>query len=227
MKARILVIDDDKDICELIDHHLSKMGYVVTVIHHARKAIKTIKKEKIDLVILDINLPDIDGIELCTSIREQSELADVLIAFLTGSTETFTHIAALDAGGDDFIPKPIKLSTFKSRIKAMLRRHKRFQEQNQSDVLEVDHIKIDNDNMIVTIDGEVVHFPKKEFRLLKLLVSSPGRVFKREELRNVLWKKDVKSSTRTVDVHIRKLRKKIGKKRIETYKGEGYKYVVD
>lgn len=225
MNGRILIIDPNKEWRKMLDQKLSKMGMVVHQLSKPDKAMKVIEKENIDLVLTEVQLPNTDGIEFCTLLRQRFEFNQVLVAFITDSTESFTHVAALDAGGDDFISKSDSMSSIKSRVKALLRRHFRFQQKIQEDVIVLDNISMDSDNMIVTIDGESVHFPKKEFKLLKLFITNPGRIFTREELQGTIWNKEKDSKTRTVDVHIRKLRKKIGKNSIQTYKGQGYKYV--
>ena len=170
-------------------------------------------------------MPDMDGIEVCNRLREDDAFKDTLIAFLTAKSESFTQVAALDNGGDDYITKPIKPNVFKSRVKALLRRHVKNQRSElHSPELVFGDLKIDKEKYLVHKNEEKISLAKKEFNLLVLLTSKPGKVFKREEILSEVWGKEVIVGDRTIDVHIRKLREKIGKEYIETYKGIGYKF---
>jgi two-component system alkaline phosphatase synthesis response regulator PhoP len=176
------------------------------------------------VIILDIMMPEMDGIEVCQTLRSKPELADTLIAFLTARSESFTHISALESGGDDFITKPIKPNVLKSRIRALLRRHPNFLKDETNTIEEFGELKIDSDRFVVKVGEEELSLAKKEFELLQLLTSKPGKVFKRLEIMQKVWGSNVIVGDRTIDVHIRKLREKIGSHFIVTLKGVGYKF---
>lgn len=222
-QAKILIVEDDVDIVELLRYNLEKEGYQLESASNGVEGFKKLDSFMPDLILLDIMMPEMDGIELCAKIREDDKYSDVLIAFLTARGESFTQITALDAGGDDFISKPIKPNVLKSRIKALLRRsirHNQIAEQ----VLTFGEMEIDLESFTVTVGQNKVDLAKKEFELLKLLTSRPGKVFKRDEILSKVWGSDVVVGDRTIDVHIRKLRKKIGSNYIKTLKGIGYKF---
>lgn len=222
--ARILIVDDEEDILEFVSYNLNKEGYEIRTANNGKDAIEIAEEFSPDLIILDIMMPGMDGIEVCTHIRENKSLNNTLIVFLTARSESFTQVSALESGGDDYITKPIKPNVLKSRVKAIVRRHYRFQNKNQDSLLKFDNLAIDLEEFRVALDGEEISLAKKEFDLLSLLVSKPGKVFKREEILSQVWGKEVIVGDRTIDVHIRKLREKIGKDFIQTYKGVGYKF---
>lgn len=222
-KAKILIVEDDVDIVELLRYNLEKEGYQLESATNGVEGYEKLSAFMPDLILLDIMMPEMDGIELCAKIREEEKYADILIAFLTARGESFTHITALDAGGDDFIAKPIKPNVLKSRIKALLRRSKRHN-QGTDQVLKFGEMEIDLESFTVAVGVKKVDLAKKEFELLKLLTSRPGKVFKREEILNKVWGSEVVVGDRTIDVHVRKLREKIGSHYIKTFKGVGYKF---
>ncbi len=223
--AKILLVDDEEDILEFLRYNLKKDDYIIEVAMDGKEAIEKAYEFKPDLIILDVMMPDMDGIEVCNRLREDEQFNDTLITFLTAKSESFTQIAALDTGGDDYITKPIKPNVFKSRVKALLRRHKKNQNQEfDSAELVFGDLKINKEEYSVYKGEKKIVLAKKEFNLLVLLTSKPGKVFKREEILSEVWGKDVIVGDRTIDVHIRKLREKLGKKYIQTYKGIGYKF---
>lgn len=225
LNAKILLVDDEEDILEFLRYNLKKDDYIIETAQDGNEAIEKAYEFKPDLIILDVMMPDMDGIEVCNRLREDPVFNDTLITFLTAKSESFTQIAALDTGGDDYITKPIKPNVFKSRVKALLRRHKKNQNSEQESAeLVFGDLKIDKEKYTVYRKEEKVVLAKKEFNLLVLLTSKPGKVFKREEILSEVWGKDVIVGDRTIDVHIRKLREKLGKKIIQTYKGIGYKF---
>jgi len=224
--AKILLVDDEEDILEFLSYSLSQENYILKTANNGDKAIKLAQDFLPDLVILDIMMPDMDGIEVCAALRDVKELKNTLIAFLTARSESFTQVTALDSGGDDYINKPIKPNVLKSRIKALLRRHYDRQNVKQDTKLEFGELVIDQDQFLVTKGDKVINLAKKEFELLGLLTSKPGKVFKRKAIMSQVWGTDVIVGDRTIDVHIRKLREKIGKEYIKTYKGVGYKFIA-
>ncbi len=223
-KAKILIVDDEPDILEFLSYDLDKEGYQVKKANSGQKALDVAQSFVPDLIILDIMMPQMDGIETCTLLRKEDALSDTIILFLTARSESFTQISALDAGGDDFVTKPIKTNVLLSRIKALLRRHPSFQKKESSSrILKVGDLEIDQEQYKVTINGKDIALAKKEFDLLLLLSSKPGKVFKRAEILVKVWGAEVIVGDRTIDVHIRKLREKLGKGHIKTLKGVGYK----
>lgn len=223
--AKILLVDDEEDILEFLRYNLKKDDYIIQTAINGKEAIEKAYDFKPDLIILDVMMPDMDGIEVCNRLREDEQFNDTLITFLTAKSESFTQIAALDTGGDDYITKPIKPNVFKSRIKALLRRHKKNQNQEfDSAELVFGELKINKEEYSVYKGENKIVLAKKEFNLLVLLTSKPGKVFKRKEILSEVWGKDVIVGDRTIDVHIRKLREKLGKSYIQTYKGIGYKF---
>lgn len=222
-KATILLVDDEDDILEFIGYNLEKEGFNVLTAKNGQKGIELAQKHQPDLILLDLMMPKMDGIETCEHIRADVALKNILIVFLTARGEDYSQIAGYSAGADDYIAKPIKPKVLISKIKAILRRtNKRQAEQN---IITVDDIKIDKNAHTVTYKGKIVNLARKEFALLTLLASSPNKVFDREDILDNVWGKDVVVGERTVDVHIRKLRKKFGADRLETIKGVGYKLV--
>ncbi|NNF35600.1 MAG: response regulator transcription factor [Saprospiraceae bacterium] len=222
-KAKILIVDDEQDIVEFLSYNLEKEGFKVKTAFDGAKAIEKAKKFNPHLIILDIMMPEMNGIEVCEKLRADDSFKDTLIVFLTARAESFTQIAALDSGGDDFINKPIKPSVLKSRINAILRRHDDFKKM-KGDVIKYGNITIDYEKYVVKVKKEKISLAKKEFELLSLLSSKPGKVFKRAEILSKVWGHEVIVGDRTIDVHIRKLREKIGSSYIKTMKGVGYKF---
>ena len=221
--VKILIVDDEPDIREFISYNLIKMGAIIATSSDGCEAIEEVARFKPDLILLDIMMPKMDGVQACQEIRSNPINDDIIIAFLTARSEDFSQISALDSGGDDFISKPIRPKVLISRIKALLRRTRMASEDSVA-VLQLGDIVIDKEKVQVTIKGEEVILPKKEFELLYLLASKPGRVFEREEIFTKIWGHDVIVGNRTIDVHIRKIREKIGQKYIRTIKGIGYKF---
>ncbi len=222
-KATILLVDDEEDILEFLSYNLRKEGYRVYVADNGEDALDIAPRIAPDLIVLDIMMPKMDGVKVCQELRKIDSLNETYIAFLTARNEDFTQIAALETGGDDYITKPIKPAVFNSRVKAMLRRKNRSIESKNSGIIALGDLKIDRERFVVTIKGEEVHLVKKEFELLHLLASKPGKVFNRPEILIKVWGSDIIVGDRTIDVHVRKLREKIGSKFIKTIKGIGYK----
>ena len=218
MSKKILIVDDEKDILELLDYHLIKEGYKTMKASNGKEALKIAKDFLPDLVLLDLMMPEMDGIETCIEFREDKLLKDILIAILTARAEDYSQIAGLNAGADDYINKPIKPRVLTSRIKALLRRidSKVSSESNKE-------LEIDIEKYVAILKGEEMLLPKKEFELLALLFSKPGKVFTRDVILARVWGDDIIVGDRTIDVHIRKLREKIGNQYIKTVKGVGYK----
>lgn len=221
-KIKILVVDDEPDILQFLEYNLLKEGFQVVTTNNGQEAIAKTKSEKPDLLILDIMMPELDGVEVCRQLRNDSEFEDLIITFLTARSEDYSQIAALDIGGDDYITKPIRPRLLISRIKALLRRRKKGMAV-VNEVIELGGLTIDKEKFLVRIDGKEINLAKKEFELLSLLVSRPGKVFTREEIYKKIWGNNVIVGNRTIDVHIRKLREKIGNGYIKTSKGIGYK----
>ncbi len=219
---KILLVDDEPDIVEFLGYNLTKEGYDVTTATGGRQAIEIANKIKPDLIILDVMMPEMDGIETCHEIRNIEGLKDTLIAFLSARGEDYSQVAGFDAGADDYITKPIKPRLLVSRVKAILRRRLGVEESVMSE--QEGGIKIDREKYLVYKEGEKFSFPKKEFELLALLISKPGKVFTRDIILESVWGGDVVVGDRTIDVHIRKLREKLGDHYIKTIKGVGYKF---
>lgn len=222
--VKILIVDDEPDILEFLKYNLVKEGYDVLTASDGEEGIRIAEKEKPQLIILDIMMPKMDGVEVCRQLRSKSEFDKTVIAFLTAREEDYSQIAALDVGGDDYITKPIRPRVFLSRIKALLRRSDREEEEEDSPIITVGDLAINRERVSVQKGDQVIELAKKEFELLYLLVSKPGKVFSREEIFNKVWGTDVIVGNRTIDVHIRKLREKIGDHYIKTIKGIGYKF---
>lgn len=222
--VKILVVDDEPDILEFLRYNLVKEGYEVITANNGEEGIRKAEEEKPNLIILDIMMPRMDGVEVCRQLRNKPEFDRTVITFLTAREEDYSQIAALEVGGDDYITKPIRPRVFLSRVKALLRRSERAEVQEEAGLVEVAGLLIDKERVTVTKDGKVIELAKKEFELLHLLVSKPGKVFSREEIFNKVWGTDVIVGNRTIDVHIRKLREKIGEQYIKTIKGIGYKF---
>jgi two-component system alkaline phosphatase synthesis response regulator PhoP len=221
---KILLVDDEPDILEIVGYNLSSEGYKVITAKNGAEGVKKAKKEKPQLIILDVMMPEMDGIEACERIRKVPELKDVVITFLTARGEDYSQVAGFDAGADDYITKPIKPKVLVSKVKALLRRYKE-EEEATNDIVIIGNLTIDRDAYKIILDGREIILPRKEFELLSLLTSKPGKVFKREEILDKVWGNEVVVGGRTIDVHIRKLREKIGDHTFKTVKGVGYKFV--
>jgi two-component system, OmpR family, alkaline phosphatase synthesis response regulator PhoP len=220
-KATILVADDEQDILEIIKYNLEKEGYKVYTASNGQQAIEAAKQVKPNLIILDIMMPYKTGIEVCNILRSQSDFNDTLIIFLTALNDELSHIKGLDSGADDYVSKPVSPKVLVSRVNALLRR---IQKEGDNKTVSVGNISIDPEKFIVRIADEEVILAKKEFELLYLLASKPGRVFLRNEILNLVWGTDVIVGDRTIDVHIRKIRQKLGVDCVTTVKGVGYKF---
>ena len=221
---RILLVDDEPDILEIISYNLSSEGYQVITAENGIEAIELARQTKPHLIILDVMMPEMDGIEACERIRKIPELDETVITFLTARSEDYSQMAGFDAGADDYITKPIKPKVLMSKVKALLRRFK--EGESQGNVLEVGDLIINRDEYKVLNNGQEIILPRKEFELLWLLASKPGKVFQREEILEQVWGNEVIVGGRTIDVHIRKLREKIGEECFKTIKGVGYKFVA-
>tara|TARA_B100001057_G_C22662123_1_gene876369 strand:+ start:292 stop:969 length:678 start_codon:yes stop_codon:yes gene_type:complete len=220
-KIKILIVDDEPDILEILKLNLQSEGYKVSTAENGKKALKKVDKINPDLIVLDLMMPIMDGIETCERLRLDSRYKNTLIMFLTARAEDYSQIAALDVGADDYITKPVKPRVFLSKIKSLLRRKL---EPNDS-ILKYGDLSIDPEEYKVILSGKEIILPKKEFELLFLLASKPKKIFKREKIMSTIWGYDVVVGDRTIDVHIRKLREKIGEKYFKTIKGVGYKFV--
>ncbi|UJH93019.1 response regulator transcription factor [Antarcticibacterium sp. 1MA-6-2] len=220
----ILLVDDEPDILEIVSYNLSAEGYSVITAENGVKAVKLARKKKPHLIILDVMMPEMDGIEACEQIRKIPELGDTIITFLTARGEDYSQMAGFDAGADDYITKPIKPKVLTSKVKALLRRFK--DNTGSSNIVTIGNLTINRDEYKIIKDDEELILPRKEFELLSLLASTPGKVFKREEILDKVWGNEVVVGGRTIDVHIRKLREKIGDDSFKTVKGVGYKFVV-
>ena len=221
MEQRILLVDDEADILEFISYNLIREGYQVYTATNGKEAVAKAREVVPHLILLDVMMPEMDGIETCQEIRKQDELKNTLIAFLTARGEDYSQIAGLEAGADDYIAKPIRVKVLVSRIKALL---KRFDTVPNEAPAADRPIVIDRERYLVLKEGKEIVLPRKEFELLALLYSKPQKVFSREEIFSNVWGNDVIVGDRTIDVHVRKLREKLGDHHIVTIKGVGYKY---
>ena len=219
--SKILLVDDEPDILEFMVYNLKKEGYEVFTGTNGREAIEIAKKVKPHLIILDIMMPVMDGMEACRQLREIPEFKHTIITFLTARNEDYSQIAGFDAGADDYISKPIKPRVLISRIKALLRR---YQDSKTENSLTLGDIVIDREKYLVYKNNKAINLPRKEFELLSLLTSKPGKVFTREDILNRVWGNEIVVGDRTIDVHIRKIREKLGDESIKTIKGIGYKF---
>jgi two-component system alkaline phosphatase synthesis response regulator PhoP len=224
---KILVVDDEKDIQEFIEYNLKKEGYEVFLANNGIEAIEEAKRIKPDLILMDVMMPQMDGIQACQQIKANPSLNKIFIVFLTARAEEYSELAGFDAGADDYIAKPIKPKLLLTRLSAILRR----KENNNNDSGEVENVKltvkgliIDRDTFLVYKGTEKIQLARKEFELLYLLASKPGKVFKREIILEKVWGDEVIVGDRTIDVHIRKIREKIGEDLLGTVKGVGYKF---
>lgn len=221
---RILLVDDEPDVLEFLGYNLKKEGYQIFSCSNGRDAIETATKILPHLIIMDVMMPSMDGIEACREIKQSPELESTVIIFLTARGEDYSQIAGFEAGADDYVTKPIKPRVLISRVKALLRRYK--ENENRLTVLRVGGLIIDKEKYQVVQDGLEIVLPRKEFELLLALASKPNKVFSREEIFARVWGNDVIVGDRTIDVHVRKIREKIGLKNIKTIKGVGYKFEV-
>ncbi len=221
---KILVVDDEADILELVKYNLSKEGYDVKTALDGIKAVEIAKTFVPDLIILDIMMPKQDGVETCRQVREIPELINVFVIFLTARSEEYSEVAAFEMGADDYITKPIKPRALVSRINALFRRESK--KKKESNKIKVGDLVVDRSSYTVMAGEKIITLPKKEFELLFFLAQNPGKVFSRDELLQNIWGTDVYVLARTVDVHIRKVREKIGEGYISTIKGVGYKFDI-
>lgn len=220
---KILLVDDEPDILEIIGYNLSVEGYEIITAEDGIKAIQKAKKERPQLIIMDVMMPGMDGIEACEQIRKVPELSNTIITFLTARGEDYSQMAGFDAGADDYITKPIKPKVLTSKVKALLRRLN--EERPSQKILKIGELIINREEYKISHHGKEIILPRKEFELLSLLATKPNKVYKREEILNKVWGNDVVVGGRTIDVHIRKLREKIGDDCFKTVKGVGYKFV--
>ena len=224
---KILLVDDEPDILEFMIYNIQKEGYEVFTAQNGKEAIEKAKEVNPHLIILDVMMPEMDGIETCEILRQDKKLQNTIIAFLTARGEDYSQIAGFDAGADDYITKPVKPKVLISRIKALLKRYKAVDEDEKDEdlIIKQSNLVIDKERYVVMKDSEELILPKKEFELLLLLISKPGKVFTRDVIFSAVWGDDIIVGDRTIDVHIRKLREKIGDDHIKTIKGVGYKFV--
>ncbi len=222
-KAKILLVDDEPDILEIVEYNLKNEGYKVYTASSGIEGVSLAKEVKPDLILLDVMMPEMDGIEACDQIRKIPSLEHTIIAFLTARGEDYSQVAGFEAGADDYITKPVKPKVLISRLKALLRRRPTAG-QKVPERMKLGDLTIDPERYHIELAGNVLDLPRKEFELLSLLASKPGRVFLREEIMDRIWGTSVIVGGRTIDVHIRKLREKIGDDRIKTVKGVGYKF---
>ena len=221
-KYKILLVDDEKDILEFLSYNLKKEGFIVFTANNGTKGLELSQEHKPDLIILDVMMPEMDGVTVCQNIREIKALNETLILFLTARSEEYSELAGFDAGADDYITKPIKPKLLISRINAILKRTRSTKEDHQ---IQIGNINIDKEKHILTYNNEELHLARKEFHLLYYLMSIPGKVFTRQDIIDNIWK-DALVGDRTIDVHIRKIREKIGSHHIKTIKGVGYKFDI-
>ena len=225
-QPRILVVDDEMDILELIRHSLSKEGFEVHIAANGAQALEQTTKIKPEIILMDVMMPIMDGMEACRQLKENPETKHIPVVFLTARSEEFAELAGFEAGADDYIAKPIRPRVLLSRIKAILRRRNAIQIE-EPEVFDFGVLKIDRERFVVEFDGKTLQFPRKEFELLSFLASRPGRVFSRDEILENVWGNEVLVVDRTIDVHVRKIREKLNEKFIYTVKGVGYKFELD
>ena len=224
--SKILVVDDEQDILELVRHTLNKEGYEVHIAVNGQQAVEKARKILPDLILMDVMMPIMDGMEACRQLKEDSETKNISIIFLTARSEEFAELAGFEAGADDYIAKPIRSRVLLSRIRAILRRQSPI-EESKTPRMEFDDLIIDRERFVEEFKGRMIQFPRKEFELLAFLATKPSRVFSRDEILENVWGNEVLVVDRTIDVHVRKLREKIGEKYIKTIKGVGYKFKLN
>ena len=225
---KILLVDDETDILDFLSYNLKKAGFNVVTASNGKDAIKLAKQNIPHLIILDVMMPEMDGIETCEEIRKQPQLNGTVVAFLTARSEDYSQIAGFEAGADDYISKPIKPKVLISRVQALLKRFGKgedSEETDESSIIKLGSLVIDREKYTVISNGVELALPRKEFSLLLLLISKPEKVFTRDEIYSAIWGDSIVVGDRTIDVHIRKLREKIGEEYIKTVKGVGYKFV--
>lgn len=222
ISQKVLLVDDEQDILELLRYNLEREGLKVFTANNGRDGLKVAKAERPDLIVLDIMMPGMDGVEVCNQLRALPEFKQTLITFLTARGEDYSQIAGFDAGADDYITKPVRPKVFVSKVKALLKRSGSTKSDEKT--IESNGVTLDLEKVLVRNGGHELKLPKKEFELLALLMSKPGKVFKRDEIYAHIWGDGLFVGDRTIDVHIRKLREKIGDDRIGTVKGIGYKF---
>ena len=223
---KILCVDDEPDILEILKYNLSNEGYNVSTAADGKSAIEMAYNIRPNLIIMDVMMPNMDGIEACEKLRSDEKFNDTIIMFLTARGEDYSHVAAYDAGADDYVTKPVKPKVLVSKVKGLLRRLKKVIAKDINEIV-FDDIKIDREKYKVYISDNVLNLPRKEFELLYLLASKPDKVYKREKIMETVWGSEVVVGDRTIDVHIRKLREKVGDKYFKTIKGVGYKFVIE
>ena len=223
---KILCVDDEPDILEILKYNLSNEGYDISIANDGLSGIKKAKEINPNLIIMDVMMPNMDGIQACENLRADEKFNDTIIMFLTARGEDYSHVAAYEAGADDYVTKPVKPKVLVSKVKGLLRRFKKVND-NDINIIEHNDIKIDKEKYKVYISGKTLILPRKEFELLYLLASKPDKVFKRDKIMEMVWGGEVIVGDRTIDVHIRKLREKIGDKYFKTVKGVGYKFVLE
>ena len=223
---KILCVDDEPDILEILKYNLSNEGYNVSTAADGKSAIEMAYNISPNLIIMDVMMPNMDGIEACEKLRSDDKFNDTIIMFLTARGEDYSHVAAYDAGADDYVTKPVKPKVLVSKVKGLLRRLKKVIAKDVNEIV-FDDIKIDREKYKVYISDKVLNLPRKEFELLYLLASKPDKVYKREKIMETVWGSEVVVGDRTIDVHIRKLREKVGDKYFKTVKGVGYKFVIE
>lgn len=224
---KVLLVDDENDILEFLSYNLQKEGFITFTASNGKDAITLAREINPQLILLDVMMPRMDGIETCEEIRKIPSLKHVLVAFLTARGEDYSQIAGFEAGGDDYITKPIKPKVLVSRVKALLKRYSHSVDNNSEvSSQQIGDIIIDKERYLVLLKGNELFLPKKEFELLNLLISRPEKVFTREEIFHQIWGDNIIVGDRTIDVHIRKLREKLGDEYIRTVKGVGYKFTI-
>ena len=225
-EIKILCLDDEPDILEILKYNLSNEGYQISTAKDGKIAVKKAKQTHPNLIIMDIMMPNMDGIEACEILRSDESFNDTLIMFLTARGEDYSYVAAYEAGADDYVTKPVKPKILLSKVKGLLRRSKKYSEK-EVDEIEFGDLRINREKYKVYTSDKSISLPRKEFELLNLLASKPDKVFKREKIMEKVWGEKVVVGDRTIDVHIRKLRKKIGDKYFKTVKGVGYKFIIE
>ena len=224
---KVLIVDDESDILEIVSYNLESAGYEVYTASNGIEGIALAKEQQPQSIILDVMMPGMDGIETCEKLRSLPQLDQTIIAFFTARGEDYSQMAGFEAGADDYITKPIKPKILVSKVKSLLRRFNTSEQKEESSIesIQLSNLEIDREQYEIKLKGKVINLPRKEFELLALLASKPNKVFTREAILDHVWGNDVVVGGRTIDVHIRKLREKIGDKRFKTVKGVGYKFV--